>query len=104
MESKEKYYYGTKELLLPGTVLGGAGLHFSSAPQVELWSAARDHSPTPVRIYQVEPLGIFEALASKLPQGPAVAYRALHPVRVLTEVTDWQQPQAELNSSLLPTA
>ena len=100
MQREERYYYGTKEELLPGATIGGAATHFSNMPQVEAWRPASRDLPGEIRIYLVQPIGMFETLSGRLPAGPAVSYRALHPLRVVAEVSNWEHLQEEINASL----
>lgn len=103
-EEYPAYLHGTKALLQPGDLLRpgmganfGADLrhtYFTRTLDAAAWGAELAVGDGPGRIYVVEPTGEFEDdpnLTDKRFSGnPTRSFRSTEPVRVVSEVSDWE--------------
>ena len=100
------FYHGTKvrlqigETLEPGYLSNyGTGkkslyIYFSATLNAAIWGAELAQNGVEEHIYIVEPTGPFEddpnLTNKKFPGNPTQSYRTKNPLRILSEVTDWQ--------------
>lgn len=102
------FFHGTRADLQPGELLTpGWRSNYGSRRQAKhiYLTASREGAPLaaelargegPGRVYRVEPLGIIEddpnVTDKRFPGNPTRSYRTTEPLRVLEEVTGWEQP------------
>ena len=105
-ETTEKYYHGTKadlrsaDLIEPGFNSNygqqkkAKYIYLTATLDAAIWGAELALGEGPCRIYIVEPTGPIEddpnLTDKKFPGNPTKSYRSLHPLRVVSEVKDWQ--------------
>jgi hypothetical protein len=84
-------------------------IYFSTVMETAVWgaelaSALAGHD-TPGRIYTVDPLGPFEddpnVTNKRFPGNPTGSYRSRHPLRVVSEVVDWQGHEPDVLNGML---
>jgi hypothetical protein len=104
--SSETFYHGTKADLKAGDLLSpgfqsnfGAGkkalyVYLSATLDAATWGAELSLGEEPGRIYIVEPTGHYEddpnLTDKKFPGNPTKSYRTKSPLRIISEITDWQ--------------
>jgi len=99
------FYHGTKADLKPGELLApGFGsnfverglkhIYFSATLEAATWGAELARGEGRGRIYIVEPTGAFEddpnLTDKKFPGNITASYRSADPLRVVSEVGEWQ--------------
>ena len=100
------FYHGTKAVLKPGDLLEpGYSSNYGERKKANfiyctatmgaaIWGAELAVGDKPSRIYQVEPTGTFEndpnLTDKKFPGNPTRSYRTRQPLKVVTEVLDWE--------------
>jgi len=99
------FYHGTKADLKPGELLApGFGsnfverglkhIYFSATLEAATWGAELARCEGRGRIYIVEPTGAFEddpnLTDKKFPGNITASYRSADPLRVVSEVGEWQ--------------
>ena len=99
------FYHGTKAELEVGDELSGGYLsnyterkspwiYFSETLHAAAWGAELAKGEGRERIYVVEPTGPFiddpNVTDKKFPGNPTKSYRSKDPLRVLSELLDWQ--------------
>ena len=99
------FYHGTKADLKPGDLLApGFGsnfverglkhIYFSATLEAATWGAELARGEGRGRIYIVEPTGAFEddpnLTDKKFPGNITASYRSADPLRVVSEVGEWQ--------------
>jgi len=99
------FYHGTKADLKPGDLLApGFGsnfverglkhIYFSATLEAATWGAELARCEGRGRIYIVEPTGAFEddpnLTDKKFPGNITASYRSADPLRVVSEVGEWQ--------------
>ena len=99
------FYHGTKADLKPGDLLApGFGsnfverglkhIYFSATLEAATWGAELARGEGRGRIYIVEPTGAFEddpnLTDKKFPGNITASYRSTDPLRVVSEVEEWQ--------------
>lgn len=115
------FYHGTKSVLRPGDELvPGFGsnfqegrtsnnIYFSALIDTAVWGAelatALAGSSERGHIYIVEPLGPFEddpnVTNKRFPGNPTESYRTRHPLKVVSELKDWEGHSAEVLQGML---
>lgn len=115
------FFHGTREALAPGDQLvagqpsnfqdGRASNHvyFAALLEPAVWGAelatALTESRGPGHVYVVEPTGPFEDdpnVTNKRSAGnPTRSYRTRHPLRIISEVHDWEGHAPEVLQSML---
>ncbi|HVE63771.1 MAG TPA: NAD(+)--rifampin ADP-ribosyltransferase [Mycobacteriales bacterium] len=115
------FFHGTKAALEVGDELvAGYGsnfqlgrvsnnIYFTRLMDSAVWGAelasALDQVGQRGRIYVVEPLGPFEddpnLTNKKFPGNPTQSYRSRHPLRVVSEVVDWEGHAVEVLQAML---
>jgi hypothetical protein len=113
------FYHGTASLLEPGDLLmpGFASnyqkgrisnnIYFSStvASLAAQMAAALAGIEGQGHVYIVEPTGPFEddpnVTNKRFPGNPTKSYRSRHPLRVIGELTDWQEHSPEVIQGML---
>jgi hypothetical protein len=109
--SPPPYYHGTRIEFKPGDLIKpgytsnyGTGkkanhVYFSATLEAATWGAELAQGEGRDRIYMVEPTGPFvddpNLTDKKFPGNPTKSYRSKHPVRVVSEVKEWQGHSAE---------
>ncbi|WP_339794817.1 NAD(+)--rifampin ADP-ribosyltransferase [uncultured Imperialibacter sp.] len=104
--AKPPYYHGTKANLKPGDLIApgfksnyGTGkkaayVYFSATLEAAIWGAELAVGEEPGRIYIVEPTGSFEddpnLTNKRFPGNPTKSYRTAQPIKVSSEVREWQ--------------
>lgn len=118
------FYHGTAAALEPGTLLAPGfesnyqqgrisnNIYFTALPApaaglaAELAVALTGAEP-PGHVYIVEPTGPFEddpnVTNKRFPGNPTKSYRSIHPLRIVSEVTDWEPTDPEMVRSMLET-
>lgn len=102
----ERFYHGTRAGLKPGDLIGPGyasnygsrrranHVYFSATLDAAIWGAELAVGEGPGRIYVVEPTGPFvddpNLTNKRFPGNPTKSYRSREPLRVLSEVTEWQ--------------
>ena len=100
------FYHGTKVGLKPGDLLEpGYSSNFGERKKANyvyltatmdaaVWGAELALGNESGRIYRVEPVGVFEddpnLTDKKFPGNPTRSYRTRQPLRVISEVVDWE--------------
>ncbi len=100
------FYHGTKADLQPGDILepgfnSNYGeqkksnfIYMSATMNAAIWGAELALGDGPERIYEVEPTGPFEndpnLTDKRFPGNPTRSYRTRYPLRVLSEVLEWE--------------
>jgi rifampin ADP-ribosylating transferase len=115
------FFHGTKVALEVGNELvPGQGsnfqqgrvsnnIYFAAVMETAVWGAELATALTGAgergHIYVVEPLGPFEddpnVTNKKFPGNPTQSYRSRHPLRVISEVVDWQGHDPEVLNKML---
>jgi len=102
-----RFYHGTKADLKPGDLIEpGCPPNFGKRERTTtyvyltgtldaaIWGAELSIGEGPGRIYMVEPTGPIQddpnLTDKKFPGNPTKSYRSREPLRVTSEVTDWQ--------------
>jgi hypothetical protein len=110
------YYHGTKVKLKQGDLIEpgfnsnygkqkkASYVYLTATLDAATWGAELALGEGPGRIYVVEPTGPIEddpnLTDKKFPGNPTKSYRSRNPLRVLTEVTDWQGHSPELLTAM----
>ena len=104
------FYHGTRAPLQPGdliqpgyssnyTTRASPWVYFSETLEAATWGAELAKGEGRGRIYMVVPTGAFmddpNLTDRKFPGNPTKSYRSQQPLRVLSEVLDWQGHSAE---------
>ena len=104
------FYHGTRatlnagDLIQPGyasnyTTRKSPWVYFSETLEAATWGAELAKGEGPGRIYLVEPTGAFmddpNLTDRKFPGNPTRSYRSAQPLRVVSEVLEWQGHSAE---------
>lgn len=84
-------------------------VYFSALMDPAVWgaelAAALAGTADPGRIYVVEPLGPFEddpnLTNKRFPGNPTQSYRSRHPLRVVSELVDWQGHDPDVLKGML---
>jgi hypothetical protein len=100
------FYHGTKAQLKPGDLIapGHAGnfgeknkntyVYLTGTLDAAIWGAELALGDGPGRIYVVEPTGPImddpNLTNTRYPGNPTKSYRSSQPLRVTSEITDWQ--------------
>ena len=111
------FFHGTKAELATGDLLqpgyrSNFGerqvanfLYLTATMDAAVWGAELAQGEGQGRIYQVEPTGSFEndpnLTDQRVPGNPTRSYRTREPLRILTEVTDWQPHAPEVLQHML---
>ncbi len=115
------FYHGTKAVLRVGDeLIPGHGsnyqqgrvsnnVYFSTLVETAAWGAELAAALAGLedrgRIYEVEPLGPFEddpnVTDKRFPGNPTRSYRTRHPLRVVGELTDWQDHEPDALKAML---
>ena len=102
-----QFYHGTKADLKPGDMIAPGHtpnfgdrerttnfIYLTGTLDAAIWGAELSIGEGPGRIYMVEPTGPIQddpnLTDKKLPGNPTKSYRSREPLRVTSEVTDWQ--------------
>jgi rifampin ADP-ribosylating transferase len=101
-----QYYHGTKAELKPGDLIEvgrrsnygarkpAAYVYLTGTLDAAVWGAELAIGEGPGRIYVVEPTGPIEddpnLTDKRFPGNPTKSYRTRHPLRVTSEVTQWE--------------
>jgi hypothetical protein len=104
--SPPPYYHGTRVDLKPGDLIGPGyssnygtkkkanHIYFSATLEAAIWGAELAQGEGHGRIYIVEPTGPFtddpNLTDKKFPGNPTKSYRSKEPVRIVSEVQEWQ--------------
>jgi rifampin ADP-ribosylating transferase len=107
----QSFFHGTKADLKPGDMIAvGYQSNFAEARQLSwvyftgtldaaIWGAELAAGSSRERIYVVEPTGPIEndpnLTGKKFPGNPTLSYRSRDPLRVIAEVTNWQEHSPE---------
>src|SRR5688572_20871264 len=110
-KDSQTFYHGTKAELKQGDLIGpgfnsnyGKGkkasyVYLTATMDAAIWGAELALGEGPGRIYIVEPMGPIEddpnLTDKKFPGNPTRSYRSKDPLRVIDEVTDWQDHSPE---------
>ena len=105
------FYHGTKADLKEGGLIGpgfasnfgkrkkAAYVYLTATLDAAIWGAELASGEERGRIYVVEPTGPFEddpnLTDKKFPGNPTKSYRTRDPLRIIGEVTDWQEHSPE---------
>jgi hypothetical protein len=100
------YYHGTRAQLAVGDLIGPGHVsnfgdraprrwvYFSATLEAAIWGAELAQGEGRMRIYIVEPTGVFEddpnLTDKKFPGNITQSYRSLEPLRVTSEVETWE--------------
>ncbi len=111
-KNSQQFYHGTKADLRTGDLIEpgfnsnygkrkkAAYVYLTATLDAAIWGAELALGETSGKIYLVEPTGPFEddpnLTDKKYPGNPTKSYRSKHPLRVLSEVTDWQGHSPEV--------
>ena len=105
MADSRRFYHGTRASLEPGdlvqpgyssnyTVRKSPWVYFSETLNAAAWGAELAKGDGPGRIYLVEPTGPFmddpNLTDRKFPGNPTKSYRSGKPLRVVSELLDWE--------------
>lgn len=110
------FYHGTKarlevgDLLIPGYGSNfedsriSNNIYFSATLDAAVWGAELAKGEGAGRIYVVEPVGPFEddpnLTNKRFPGNPTRSYRTREPLRIVSEVTDWEGHPPEVLQSM----
>lgn len=110
-------YHGTKADLKPGDLIApgfrsnygtrkqAAFVYLTATLDAATWGAELAQGDGPGRIYSVEPTGPIEddpnLTDKKFPGNPTKSYRTRDPLRVTSEVTEWQGHAPEQLQAML---
>lgn len=102
----ETLYHGTRaqlgvgDLLSPGfnsnygEALKLSWIYLSGTLEAAIWGAELARGEGPQRIYVVEAIGTIEddpnLTNTKFPGNPTLSYRSREPLRIISEITEWQ--------------
>ena len=108
---KGPFYHGTKAHLAIGDLLVPGGnsnykealkmnhIYFTGLVNGAGLAAALAKGDGAEHVYVVEPTGSFEndpnLTDKKFPGNPTRSYRSVHPLRIITEVKEWERPAEE---------
>jgi rifampin ADP-ribosylating transferase len=111
------FYHGTRADLRPGDLLhpgysSNYGernkanfIYLTATLDAAIWGAELAVGQSPGRIYQVEPTGPIEddpnLTDKRFPGNPTRSYRTRQPLRVVTEVLDWEGHPPEVLQAML---
>jgi rifampin ADP-ribosylating transferase len=111
------FYHGTKADLRPGDLLepghrsnygtrkAANFVYLTATLEAAIWGAELAVGDGPGRIYRVEPTGSIEddpnLTDKKFPGNPTKSYRTREPIKVLTEITDWEGHAPEVLKNML---
>lgn len=110
------FYHGTKADLKPGDLVSpGHRSNYGHAQRTSRWvymtatfsplGAELARGDGPGRLYVVEPTGPFvddpDLTDKKFPGNPTKSYRSRYPLRVVSEVTDWEPTAPEKIQAML---
>jgi hypothetical protein len=103
----EKFYHGTKANLKQGDLIEpgfnsnygqrnkAKYVYLTATLEAAIWGAELSLGEGAGRIYLVEPTGPFEddpnLTDKKFPGNPTKSYRSNSPLRIIGEITDWQE-------------
>lgn len=113
----DPFYHGTKADLKPGDLLEANHssnygqrklahyVYLTATLDAAIWGAELAVGNGPGRIYRVEPTGPIEndpnLTDKKFPGNPTRSYRTQHPLRVVSEVLDWEGHSPEVLQNML---
>ncbi|WP_226659322.1 NAD(+)--rifampin ADP-ribosyltransferase [Pseudalkalibacillus hwajinpoensis] len=113
---KGPFFHGTKAQLNLGDLLEPQHLsnyqnkksnyiYFTATLDAAKWGAELATSPSPEKIYIVEPLGNFEddpnVTNKKFPGNPTRSYRSKSPLKIIAELSSWERhSEEEINHML----
>lgn len=113
----ETFYHGTKASLKPGDLIEpgyssnygkrkkASYVYLTATLDAAIWGAELALGEGRGKIYIVEPTGEFEddpnLTDKKFPGNPTKSYRTRHPLRVISEVTEWQGHSPEQLKAML---
>ncbi len=115
------FFHGTGTIFEPGDELVPGrtsnfqadrvmrNVYFAAVVETAVWGAelatALTGTPGRGRVYVVEPTGPFEddpnVTDKKFPGNPTQSYRTPHPLRVVSELADWEGHPPEVLTSML---
>lgn len=114
---KGPFYHGTKADLKPGDLLKpgyrsnygeqkkAKFVYLTATMDAAIWGAELAVGDPPGRIYQVEPIGVFEddpnLTDQKFPGNPTRSYRTREPLRVICEIMGWEGHSPEVLQQML---
>lgn len=100
------YYHGTRAVLALGDLIApgfasnygtrkpASWVYVAGTLEAAIWGAELAEGPGRERIYIIEPLGPIEddpnLTDKKFPGNPTQSYRSRKPLRVRSEITQWQ--------------
>ena len=107
----QSYFHGTRADLKPGDLITVgyrsnyseakplSWVYFAATLDAAIWGAELALGSGPERIYVVEPTGPTEddpnVTDKRFPGNPTLSYRSREPLRVIAEVTEWQEHPPE---------
>jgi rifampin ADP-ribosylating transferase len=106
-----RFYHGTRAQLEPGGLIQpgyssnyterrSPWVYFSETLEAATWGAELAKGEGPGRIYIVEPTGPFmddpNLTDKRYPGNPTKSYRSREPLRVVSELLEWQGHSAEV--------
>src|SRR5688500_1473974 len=110
------FYHGTRAALKPGDLIEagyssnygqrkkGSWVYLTGTLEAAVWGAELAVGDGPGRIYIVEPTGEIvddpNLTDKKFPGNPTLSYRSRDPLRVTSEITDWQGHSPEQLKSM----
>lgn len=111
------FYHGTKASLRPGDFLepnhqSNYGerkvanyVYLTATMDAAIWGAELAAGDAPGRIYLVEPTGPFEddpnLTDQRFPGNPTRSYRTKHPLRMVSEILDWEGHEPQVLQNML---
>lgn len=111
------FFHGTKAEVRPGDLLSAGYssnygerraanfIYLTATLDAAIWGAELAAGDAPGRIYHVEPTGPFEndpnLTDKRFPGNPTRSYRTRHPLRVISEVRDWEGHPAEVLQAMI---
>lgn len=106
------FYHGTKADLKPGDLLEpgyssnygeqkkASFVYMAATMEAAVWGAELAVGDGPGRIYQVKPTGAFEndpnLTDKRFPGNPTRSYRTRQPLRIISEVLNWEGHSPEV--------
>ena len=114
--AEQIFYHGTKAKLKPGDLLvpgytanfGGhraAWIYFAATLEAAVWGAELALGEGRGHIYVVEPTGPYvddpNLTDKKFPGNPTKSYRSQEPLRILSELMDWEGHPPEQLAAML---
>ena len=104
--SSQRFYHGTRADLKPGDLIEAGYtsnygkrnkttyVYLTGTLDAAVWGAELALGEGPGRVYMVEPTGPImddpNLTNARYPGNPTKSYRSREPLRVISEVTDWQ--------------